>query len=151
MIQLYSDTKSGVNNDEDEEREVEGETGESIADRVAARHCAHFASFDDLLLYDMEEFLEEDEMPAKSMINDGFLPSYFYTGFNDPIDPSYSHVAHSNSSNPPTLFQATNGPDWNKWKTAIQDELKSFAAFETFEVVDLPPVRDWWDVNMFSK
>ena len=50
VIQLSSDTESGVNDDDngEAEREVEGE-GESIADRVAARHRAHYASFGDLL------------------------------------------------------------------------------------------------------
>ena len=49
VIQLSSDTESGVNNDEDEEGEVERELGESIADRVAGRRRAHFASFGDLI------------------------------------------------------------------------------------------------------
>ena len=89
----------------------------------------------------MEELLKEDEMPAESRINEGFLPSCFYTGFNGPSDPGFAHVAHSNSSDPLTLLQATKRPDWNKWEAAIQDELKSLAAFETFEVVDLPPSK----------
>ena len=78
-------------------------------------------------------------MLVESMINDGFFPSCFYTKFNGPTDPNYAHVAHSNSSDPLTLLQATKRLDCNKWETAIQDELKSLAAFETFEVVDLPP------------
>ena len=84
----------------------------------------------------MEELLEEDEMPIDSVNNEGFLPSCFYTGFNGPIDPGFAHIAHSNSSDPLTLLQATKRPDWPKWEAAIQDELKSLAAFETFEVVD---------------
>ena len=50
VVQLSSDTESGVhtNDNGEEEREVEGE-GESIADRVAARHRAHYTSFGDLL------------------------------------------------------------------------------------------------------
>ena len=87
----------------------------------------------------MEELVQEDDMPTESAINDGFLPNCFYTGFNGPTDPSYAHVAHSNSSGPLTLLQATKRPDWNKWEAAINDELKSLKAFETFEVVDLHP------------
>ena len=49
VIQLSSDTESGGDADD---ANSEGEVtmdDESIADRVAARHRAHFASFDDLL------------------------------------------------------------------------------------------------------
>ena len=81
----------------------------------------------------------QDEMPEESMNNEGFLPSCFYTGFNGTIDPRFAHIAHANSSDPLTLLEATKRPDWNNWEAAIQDELKSLAAFETFEVVDLPP------------
>ena len=87
----------------------------------------------------MEEMLENDDMPTESATSEGFLPSYFYTGFNGPTDPGYAHIAHANSSDPLTLLQATKRPDWPKWKAAIEDELKSLAAFQTFEVVDLPP------------
>lgn len=44
----------------------------------------------------------------------------------------------SNSSDPLTLSQATKRPDWHLWEAAIQEELKSLEAFDTFEVVDLP-------------
>ena len=87
----------------------------------------------------MEELMGKEEMPEESMNNEGFLPSCFYTGFNGPTDPGFAHIAHANSSDPLTLLQATKRPDWNKWEAAIQDELKSLAAFETFEVVELPP------------
>ena len=49
VIQLSSDTESGVNETDDEEGEVQRDLGESIADRVAARRRAHYASFGDLL------------------------------------------------------------------------------------------------------
>ena len=37
------------------------------------------------------------------------------------------------------MSQASKRHDWLKWEAAIQDELKSQEAFNTFEVVDLPP------------
>ena len=49
VIQLSSDTESGVHEADEEEGEVQGVLGESIADRVAARRRAHFASFGDVL------------------------------------------------------------------------------------------------------
>ena len=67
-----------------------------------------------------------------------FEPSCFYTGFNGPADPGFAHVASTNSSDPLTLSQATKRPDWNKWEEAIQSELKSLRAFDTFDVVTLP-------------
>lgn len=50
-IQLSSDTELGAHNDEedDDEGEVSGGMGESIADRVASRRRAHFAAFGDVL------------------------------------------------------------------------------------------------------
>ena len=68
-----------------------------------------------------------------------FEPSCFYTGFNGPVDPGFAHVASTNSSDPLTLSQAIKRPDWCKWEEAIQSELTALAAFDTFEVVDLPP------------
>lgn len=67
-------------------------------------------------------------------------PTCFYTGFNGPLDPGYCLAAQSaNSSDPLTLAQASKRLDWGKWEAAIQEELKSLEAFNTFEVVDLPP------------
>ena len=68
-----------------------------------------------------------------------FEPSCFYTGFNGPLDPGYCLAAQStNSSDPLTLTQASKRLDWDKWEAAIQEELKSLEAFNTFEIVDLP-------------
>ena len=65
--------------------------------------------------------------------------SCFFTGFNGPTDPGFALAANpSNSSDPLTLSQATKRPDWHLWEAAIQEELKSLEAFDTFEVVDLP-------------
>ena len=47
-IQLSSDTESGVNGNE-EETESEVQREDTIADRVAARRRAQFASFGDIL------------------------------------------------------------------------------------------------------
>ena len=66
------------------------------------------------------------------------MPSCFFTGFNGPTDPGFAGVAHYNSSDPLTLLQATKRSDWPKWQEAIHCELRSLAAFNTFEVVDLP-------------
>ena len=68
-----------------------------------------------------------------------FEQSCFYTGFNGLVDPGFAHFASTNSSDPLTLSQATKRPDWDKWEAAIQFELKSLAAFDTFDVVTLPP------------
>ena len=68
-----------------------------------------------------------------------FEPSCFYTGFNGPVDPGFAHVASTNSSDPLTLSQAIKRLDWCKWEEAIQSELTALAAFDTFEVVGLPP------------
>lgn len=38
-----------------------------------------------------------------------------------------------------TLSQASKRSHWPPWEAAIQDELKSLEAFNTFEVVDQPP------------
>ena len=73
------------------------------------------------------------------MRNLDFEPSCFYSGFNGPIDPGFASIAATNSSDPLTLSQATKRPDWPKWEEAIQSELKSLAAFDTFDVVTLPP------------
>ena len=64
-----------------------------------------------------------------------------FSGFNGPIDPGYANIAAANSSDPLTLSQATKRPDWPKWEEAIQSELKALAAFDTFDVVDLPPSK----------
>ena len=79
-------------------------------------------------------------MPSDSLDahNQDFEPSCFFTGFNGPVDPGYACIAAANSSDPLTLSQATKRPDWPKWEEAIQSELKALAAFDTFEVVDLP-------------
>ena len=74
-------------------------------------------------------------------LSSDFEPSCFYTGFNGPVDPSYANVARTNSSDPLTLSQAIKRPDWDRWEEAIQSELTALAAFDTFEVVDLPPAR----------
>ena len=89
----------------------------------------------------MEEVVAEEDMTPKllELSKLDFLLSCFYTGFNGPTDPGYAHIAHTNSSDPLTLLQATKRPDWHKWEAAIQDELKSLEAFSTFEVVTLPP------------
>ena len=68
-----------------------------------------------------------------------FQPRCFFTGFNGPLDPGYACVAHTNSSDPLTISQALKRPDWLKWEEAITEELKALAAFDTFEVCDLPP------------
>ena len=68
-----------------------------------------------------------------------FEPSCFYTGFNGPFDAGFAGVSSTNSSDPLTLSQATKRPDWDKWEEAIQSELKSLKAFDTFDVVTLPP------------
>ena len=80
-------------------------------------------------------------MPSDSLVmhNLDFEPSCFYSGFNGPIDPGFASIAATNSSDPLTLSQATKRPDWPKWEEAIQSELKSLAAFDTFDVVTLPP------------
>ena len=80
-------------------------------------------------------------MPSDSlaMHNLDFEPSCFYSCFNDPIDPGFASIASTNSSDPLTLSQATKRPDWPKWEEAIQSKLKSLAAFDTFDVVTLPP------------
>ena len=79
-------------------------------------------------------------MPSDSLNvhNQDFEPSCFYSGFNGPVDPGCASIAAANSSDPLTLSQATKRPDWPKWEEAIQCELKALAAFDTFEVVDLP-------------
>ena len=89
----------------------------------------------------MEEIVEEHEMTSElhELREMDFLPSCFYTGFNGPIDPGFAHIAHANSSDPLTLLQAIKRPDWPKWEEAIQQELKALEAFDTFEVVQLPP------------
>ena len=66
---------------------------------------------------------EEDMTPELLELSKlDFLPCCFYTGFNGPTDPGYAHIAHTNSSDPLTLLQATKRPDWHKWEAAIQDE-----------------------------
>ena len=82
---------------------------------------------------DLEEF-------NASVSDREYEPSCFYIGFNGPVDPGYCLAAQSaNSSDPLTLSKASKRPEWPKWEAAIQDELKSLEAFNTFEVVDLPP------------
>ena len=75
-------------------------------------------------------------------LSSDFEPSCFYTGFNGPVDPSYANVARTNSSDPLTLSQAIKRPDWDRWEEAIQSELTALAAFDTFEVVGLPPGKN---------
>ena len=70
-----------------------------------------------------------------------FEPSCFYTCFNGPFDAGFAGVTSTNSSDPLTLSQATKRPDWDKWEEAIQSELKSLEAFDTFDVVTLPPSK----------
>ena len=63
----------------------------------------------------------------------------FFTGFNGPTDPGFASAANpSKSSDPLTLSQSIKMTDWHLWESAIQEELKSLEAFDTFEVVDLP-------------
>lgn len=86
----------------------------------------------------MEEVVDIEEFNA-SVLDREYEPSCYYTGFNGPIDPGFCLTAQStNSSDPLTLSQACKRPDWKKWETAIQEELKSLEDFNTFEVVDLP-------------
>lgn len=68
-----------------------------------------------------------------------FEPNCFYTGVNGPVDPGFTYVACTNSSDPLRLSQAIKRPDWLKWEEAIQSEPKPLATFNTFELVDLPP------------
>ena len=87
----------------------------------------------------MEEMNAMDERAPDYVDNAESMPSYFYTGFNNPTDLGFAYVAHAHSSDPLTLSQATKRPDWPKWEAAIKEELRSLEAFSTFEVVDLPP------------
>ena len=80
-----------------------------------------------------------NERAPDYVANAEFMLSFFYTGFNGPTSLGFAHVAHSHSSNPLTLSQATKRLDWPKWEAAIKEELKSLEAFSTFEVVDVPP------------
>ena len=87
----------------------------------------------------MEEVVDIEEFNA-SVSDKEFEPSGYYIGFNGPIDPGFCLTAQStNSSDPLTLSQACKRPDWLKWETAIQEELKSLQDFNTFEVVDQTP------------
>ena len=86
----------------------------------------------------MEEVVDIEEFNAL-VLDREYEPSCYYTVFNGPIDPGFCLAAQStNSSDPLTLSQACKRPDWKKWETTIQEELKSLEDFNTFEVVDLP-------------
>ena len=87
----------------------------------------------------MEEMNAVNERAPDYVAHAEFMPRCFYTGFNGPTDPGFTHVAHTHSSDPLTLSQATKRPGWPKWEAAIKEELRSLEAFSTFEVVDLPP------------
>ena len=71
-----------------------------------------------------------------------FEPSCFYTGFNGPFDFGFAGVSFADSSDPLTLSQATRRPHWSKWEEAIHSELKALDAFDTFDVVTLPPGKN---------
>ena len=89
----------------------------------------------------MEEVFGDDKMVDDVLgdLSSDFEPSCFHTEFNGLVDPCYANVANTNSSDPLTLSQAIKRPDWDRWEEAIQSELTALAAFDTFEVVDLPP------------
>ena len=78
-------------------------------------------------------------MPSDSLDthSQDFEPSCLY-GFNGPVDPGFACIVATNSSDPLTLSQATKRPDWPQWEGAIQSELKALAAFDTFDMMDLP-------------
>ena len=52
----------------------------------------------------MEEMHAVNDRAPDYVDNIEFLPSCFYTGFNSPTDPGFTHVAHAHSSDPLTLL-----------------------------------------------
>ena len=99
VIQMSFVTESRVNIDSIGDEQVVdwgvGIIGGSIADRVAPRMRAHFASFGDLLRHDGEELVEEEDVidEMQDLPEHDFLRSCFYLGFNDYIDHSIGGFA----------------------------------------------------------
>lgn len=73
----------------------------------------NFATFGDVLWYDVEELVEGDEMAEemKELSKLDFQTICFFIDFNGPTYPTFALIAHVNSFDPLTLIQARKRPD----------------------------------------
>ena len=52
---------------------------------------------------------------------------------------------------PQSFKEAMSSPEAPYWKEAINDEVESILQNHTWELMNLPPVSNLWDINGYSR